>query len=149
MLREIIWLQPDATGRRFPYVECAAEGDQEQDWTYPLVGIEKLDLMLATILPEEIGQYKWMRPEQPGLRLFQDRINAQLRRTDLRATWRFITAEHWIKTDGEWTLKEPPSQPNRGYADVFAPGRHARLLRRESVDAFVADGGLLTRLPDA
>lgn len=149
MFRDVIWLQSVVTGRSFPYLESAAEGDLEVDWNWPLVGTGSLELVMAEILPEEVRRYEWMRPEQPGLQAFEDRINAQTGRDDLRVSWRFIAGEHWIRTDGEWTLKEPQTQLERGYRDVFAPQHHARLIRRETVDAFEADGGVLTWLPES
>ena len=64
MLMEVIWLRSKSgeTEREFPFLEMAAEGDQEDDWRWPLTSIERREIVLAPCLPEEVDLYDGLKP---------------------------------------------------------------------------------------
>ena len=148
MLMEVIWLRSRSgeTEREFPFLEMAAEGDQEDDWRWALTSIERREIVLAPCLPEEVDLYDGLKPEQPGCLRFQERINRLLNRHDLRSTWRFISAADWATAPHARAVCDFPEIPVVGYMDIYSPGRHAEEVRRETVDAFVHAGGVLTNV---
>ena len=143
MIHQVIWLISSAgkVETRFPYLESAAEGDQDEDWCWPLTSLERPEIIYAPIQPAELAQVRWMRPDQPGLLQFQNRLNQTLGRDDLRATWKCIAASDWAKAPDARSLLDFPVMPQPGYMDIHAPGRLAHEIGRSSIESFVADGG--------
>lgn len=146
MIHTVIWLRSTkgVVNKCFPYLESATEADQEEDWASPLTSIERPEIVLATILPEEVQRGLWMRPEQPGSIQFQTRVNREFGRSDLRATWQFISMKYSRLAPHARAVSEFPKVPERGYMDVFSPGRHAPIVRRESLKQFQEQGGLFS-----
>ena len=143
MLHQIIWLRSSSASgaREFPYLESAAEGDQEDDWRWPLTSIERPEIVHAPILPDEVHLFEGLKPEQPGLMRFQHRVNLELGRDDLRVSWRCISAADWAKAPEAKAVWEFPKPPVQGYSDIYAPGEIANVISRESVEAFLENGG--------
>ena len=148
MLHRIIWLQSSSASgsRKFAYLESAAEGDQENDWRWPLTSVERPEIVHAPILPDEVHSFEGLKPEQPGLMRFQHRVNGELSRDDLRVSWRCISAADWAKAPDAKTVWEFPEPPLQGYIDIYAPGEIAKVIAHEPVEAFLENGGSFTIL---
>lgn len=138
----ILWLQSEATGRRFPTVQFSADTDMVTFGWISLTSISGHELVIAQMVPSEHAAGARAAEE-----LVEHRLNAALGRNDLRAV-PLVRAEqrgpsgHGLSFQEFRRVYQPPRLL---YRDIFADGSVAECVAESSVADFQSGGGRLLR----
>lgn len=123
----IMWFQSESTGNTFPNFVFVADTDMVTVGFATLTSVLKPEIVLAYMTGEEFAN--------DDFTALEDRLNGELGRTDLRAIC-YDLEKQW--PDGRFMLR-----------DIHATGGHARELRNERVEDFLAGGGsIIDRLSE-
>jgi len=140
----INWCRSSTTGREFPVVVLSADTDMITAGLFSLTSVEKREVVIAELTADEYNSGK------EGMINFENRINRELGRNDLRFTC-IARVEESVKAKGlsfkSFTRSYKP--PILYYRDIFDRSGEATVVRKETENAFVAAGGRILKLQEA
>ena len=136
----ILWLESQATGRRFPMAQFSADTDMATAGWVSLTSIASHEIVVAQMTAEE---YNAGEPFE--YTLLENRINAALHRADLRVPWLVQVEERGPEATGlsfqDFSKAYRP--PRLLYRDIFAEGSLAEKVSEMSRESFERGGGKL------
>lgn len=136
----VIWLRSLATAKEFPSAQFSGDTDMATDGFVSLTSVERPELILARLSSEE-----WSLQPPQGALSAEQRLNAELGRSDLRACW-LVRVEEAAAPSAAATFQDfrrrhiPPVTIHR---DIYSPDGEAEVVREESAAEFLASGGAI------
>ena len=124
----ILWLRSLRTGRRFPIILFSGDTDMATSGLGALSSTSGREVVATYLTSEEV-----CADLPTGLRIFEERMNARLGRSDLR----YVPIVR--------VVDEPRADVL--YRDIFDPEGEADVVSEESLQQFRATGGVVTLAP--
>ncbi|KWO50059.1 hypothetical protein [Burkholderia territorii] len=142
----IVWLQSDATKKRFPIVVFTADTDMATMGSVSLTSMERSEIVVTQLTGEEFSA---VGKNRENYKLVEQRINRELHRTDLACAW-LIRVEESQPTGSGRTFqmfRETYQRPKLFYRDIFSENSLAEELSCTTLSEFEKDGGKVIVLP--
>jgi hypothetical protein len=130
----ILWLKSISTGKEFPVIQLSDDTDMVTGGFDALTSIEKNEVVLAEVRGSETNVE------------FEKRINAQLKRNDLRASWiiRQEDKNQDLKGMSFQEFRKRFQPPILYYRDIYSEGE-AVVSRAVALDEYLRTGGQMLR----
>lgn len=135
----ILWLQSRATKQQFPTVLFSADTDAATDGWVSLTSVDRPEVVVTEATAEE---YQAVMKGPEGHLLIEDRVNAALKRADLKCPWLVRVEEASPATQGHLHQEYPKIL----YRDILSPDSLAAIVRRTTRREFERSGGTVTVL---
>lgn len=136
----ILWLQSQATSRRFPIVQFSGDTDMVTNRWVSLTSVEHLEIVVTQATADE---YHAIAKGDDGYLQIERRVNAALWRTDFKCSW-LVGVEEASKPVQEISFQEflKSYQPPRLlFRDIFAHESLAHEAARTTRLEFECSGG--------
>ena len=136
----ILWLKSQATGTRFPTVLFSADTDMATMGWWCLTSAARHEIVVTQLTGDEDRA----GPELAGP-MIEERLNAALRRNDLRATWLVRVEKQGPDATGLTfqEFRKTYRPPRLFYRDIFHPTGVAEEVSRVTKEEFERHGGRL------
>ena len=143
MYETILWLQSEATGRRFPIAQFSADTDMVTMGWVSLTSTSSQEVVVTQMLASENSAGGIAASEH----LVESRVNAALGRSDLRAVPLMRVEPRGPSAEGLsfQEFRKVCQSPRLLYRDIFVEGSLAERVDEVSLQDFESSGGSLTR----
>lgn len=123
------------TGKEFPVVQFSGDTDMETEGLASLTCIDGNEVVVASLNANET-------PEE-----FEGRVNAQLKRNDLRAT-KLVRVENETssRSFSFQEFRKEYKSPTLYYNDIYSVGEEAIVNKEVTLSEFKSRGGRVTKI---
>lgn len=136
----ILWLQSQATGKRFPKVQFSSDTDMPTQGWISLTSLENQEIVITQLTGEE---YRATFEGYEGYESAEQRVNRLLGRSDLRCVW-FLGIDKTNSNDSKpSSLFRYWQPPKLLYRDILEKDSVAKEVSRLTLSEFERDGGKL------
>jgi hypothetical protein len=138
----VLWLESVATGRRFPVAQFSADTDMVTTGWVSLTSINGNEIVAAMMTPDE---WAATAQETAAYARVERRINAALRRDDLRVPWlvQLVDQNRDLVGLSFQDFSRAYRPPRILYRDILAPSAIAEVVAEQSLEDFEREGGKL------
>lgn len=139
---EILWLESEATRKRFPVAQFSGDTDMATDGWVSLTSICCNEIVVTLMTAEE---YSATAQDAEAYSEVEHRINTSLRRDDLRVAWMHQVTDQNRGLAGHsfQDFCRASRSASILYRDIFSPGALAKVVARVSLSEFESSGGRL------